>query len=799
MASFEPIVVIFGSSKSIAAVNLRLPVSILFAFDATSLEELVSVTPQIPDTCLSRFFVILLDPIDDNLLARLKENHRVKGIYKRESMDSTSPKQMNQMTNSFKQVTLDLSNDIVRFLTSEGEKQIKLEQMSLVKIYYQQARVLQQWVMSFFKAEPCHILLISLNSSQENLDSAQQRLQKVCTKVGYTSVVIRQLNDYIPSSDRHSSLIPYAELLFKNEDPHYISRFIKKLSPIRFYVYGNLLQMPSEWSKLMITTEIDIMDDEDDWCAFLENEYVEDEIKWNFSFIFGRDWKVSRVSPLNFTHLDENLRFHSALRRAHATFAPRQVEVSAEIFDWYANCIKQGYLREEPKLTRQQKAIKNNVHSEKPDLETMRRHPCRNLSSFDYHRFHSPKSKLFSFIWLDEMLHDAEIEFHRIIEPFQWQFFDNISTCVSFIEMQLREQRYIFLITSGSLGKQLFYLGLCLTDQIFATYIYCAQLDPNSNWSRDYSQIRGVFNDSTMLAKQIKHDYQQLQSSLETFNSKWHTTTNISSEIKIVQNTEDANSLLPLPITVYSSEQPHLFMAHQRTIDSLLCMPHTLESKAEMVAEFRRMYNDNQEILAQIDNFENTYHSNAAVQWYTRDSFVWRAINQALRSSDADAMFKLRYILTDLYLHLKESYQQSHRSFWDSKSETFYRGQLMSSEEFETFKSLRGCIISINTFLSTTASMQIALMYAGKCHENSNLVSVIFNIETNSQTLARPCANISHYSLFQDEEETLFAMGSFFRIGNIRQLLDADNVWVIYLTTISDNDYRFNISHLTTA
>ncbi|CAF3988537.1 unnamed protein product [Rotaria sordida] len=240
-------------------------------------------------------------------------------------------------------------------------------------------------------------------------------------------------------------------------------------------------------------------------------------------------------------------------------------------------------------------------------------------------------------------------------------------------------------------------------------------------------------------------------------------------------------------------------MAHQRTIDSLLCMPHTLESKAEMVAEFRRMYNDNQEILAQIDNFENTYHSNAAVQWYTRDSFVWRAINQALRSSDADAMFKLRYILTDLYLHLKESYQQSHRSFWDSKSETFYRGQLMSSEEFETFKSLRGCIISINTFLSTTASMQIALMYAGKCHENSNLVSVIFNIETNSQTLARPCANISHYSLFQDEEETLFAMGSFFRIGNIRQLLDADNVWVIYLTTISDNDYRFNISHLTTA
>ncbi|CAF2515239.1 unnamed protein product [Rotaria sp. Silwood2] len=233
-------------------------------------------------------------------------------------------------------------------------------------------------------------------------------------------------------------------------------------------------------------------------------------------------------------------------------------------------------------------------------------------------------------------------------------------------------------------------------------------------------------------------------------------------------------------------------MAHQRTIDTLLCMPHTLESKAEMLAEFRCIFNDNQEILVQIDNFENTYHSNAAVQWYTRDSFVWRAINQALRSSNADAMFKLRYILTDIYAHLDECYRQLYRSFRISKAETFYRGQLMSREEFDLFKELRGSIISINTFLSTTASMQIALMYAGKYHENSNLISVVFSIETNSATLIRPYANISHYSMFNDEEETLFAMGCVFRIGNIRPLPNADNVWVIYLQTVDKYDDRFS-------
>jgi hypothetical protein len=100
----------------------------------------------------------------------------------------------------------------------------------------------------------------------------------------------------------------------------------------------------------MITTETDIMDDEDNWCAFLENEYIDNEVKWNFAFMFGREWKISRVAPLDFSQLDENPRFQSALRRAHTTFAERQMEVTAEIFDWVADCTEQGYLHTEVRL-----------------------------------------------------------------------------------------------------------------------------------------------------------------------------------------------------------------------------------------------------------------------------------------------------------------------------------------------------------------------------------------------------------------------------------------------------------------
>lgn len=97
----------------------------------------------------------------------------------------------------------------------------------------------------------------------------------------------------------------------------------------------------------MISSEIQIMEDEDSWCAFLENEPIENDIKWNLPFMFGRQWNVPRVAPLDFARLGDELRFHSALRRAFVTFSDRQIEVTAEIFNWYDGCIAEKHLLQE--------------------------------------------------------------------------------------------------------------------------------------------------------------------------------------------------------------------------------------------------------------------------------------------------------------------------------------------------------------------------------------------------------------------------------------------------------------------
>jgi len=69
--------------------------------------------------------------------------------------------------------------------------------------------------------------------------------------------------------------------------------------------------------------------------------------------------------------------------------------------------------------------------------------------------------------------------------------------------------------------------------QIFATYIYCAHLGSHLDWSRDYPQIRGIYNDSKILAKQIKQDFDKLQLSLGIRDTRWYTESKTTDENQV--------------------------------------------------------------------------------------------------------------------------------------------------------------------------------------------------------------------------------------------------------------------------
>jgi hypothetical protein len=225
-----------------------------------------------------------------------------------------------------------------------------------------------------------------------------------------------------------------------------------------------------------------------------------------------------------------------------------------------------------------------------------------------------------------------------------------------------------------------------------------------------------------------------------------------------------------------------------------------------MIDELRRVSSDNDIFLKQINDFEQNYHSNAAIQWYTRDSCLYRLINRALRYEDIELVIKYRFFIIDLYQKLDELHKQIINSNYHSEQTllTYYRGQLMSSTEIDQFKQHIGTLISINTFFSTTSSLDIALMFAGgsTLEGITSNKPVIFSIEVNSLIEnTRPYTNINFYSTHEEEDEVLFALGSVFSIEKVDFLSVNDNVQVIHLKLIDEKDLpqenmAIDISHL---
>jgi len=248
----------------------------------------------------------------------------------------------------------------------------------------------------------------------------------------------------------------------------------------------------------------------------------------------------------------------------------------------------------------------------------------------------------------------------------------------------------------------------------------------------------------------------------------------------------------PLPISFFHTDQDG-FKRHRVIIEILLKLPRTLEAKQEMIDELRRVSSDNDIFLKQINDFELNYHSNAAIQWYTRDSCLYRLINRALRYEDIELVIKYRFFIIDLYQKLDELHKQiiNSNNYSEQTLLTYYRGQLMSSTEIDQFKQHIGTLISINTFFSTTSSLDIALMFAGgsTLEGITSNRPVIFSIEVNTLIKnTRPYANINFYSTYEEEDEVLFALGSVFSIEKVEFVSVNDNIQVIHLKLIDEKD-----------
>ncbi|UJR17447.1 hypothetical protein I4U23_004342 [Adineta vaga] len=372
-------------------------------------------------------------------------------------------------------------------------------------------------------------------------------------------------------------------------------------------------------------------------------------------------------------------------------------------------------------------------------------------------------------ICLDENAnHQTEIANELIDIVYNFKLFVNVDECIDYIT-SVSPTKYVFLIL---FSHQFILSYIDQLPQIRSIYLF--HTNPI-----EYEKIENVFSDKQLLLNKLNND------------------------VKLFSNQ------LPLPMTFFNniddnvkeksvkdlSNESQYFMYMHLFIEILLRHSQRNEAEQEFLDEVRRCYDSNKKQLEIIDQFKQDYEPNQAIRWYTRDCFIYRSLNQALRYQDFDKIYKFRYIIKDLYKQLKQLYNE--QSLELKKFNIVYRGQFMRRNELNIFEVNQGKLVSMNTFLSTTLDKNTASGFIpGGCA--GDIVPVLFEINiVDSNFESTPYAYIENYSFMQHEQEILFSMDCIFRIDLVEQSAINDEIYSIKLTLTNQHEQENVLKALT--
>jgi hypothetical protein len=215
------------------------------------------------------------------------------------------------------------------------------------------------------------------------------------------------------------------------------------------------------------------------------------------------------------------------------------------------------------------------------------------------------------------------------------EFFDDPDECVNVLGSI--EHDNIFVI----LGSGRSNLGDILSTFPSICYIYLCESHP----FKHMSQVRGVFPDTKQLLNQLKKDIEMIQ------NSPVHLSISRSGDSNIPHTSIDN----------LQRERNAFNWAQMSLIIILRVSRPTDNVYRGILDECRGIYKTNKTVIQKINEFERTYKPEEAISWYTRDSFLFRVVNMALRSKNIVIIWKFRFIIQDIYQQLEALHEKQRK------------------------------------------------------------------------------------------------------------------------------------------
>ncbi|CAF0736973.1 unnamed protein product [Adineta steineri] len=93
------------------------------------------------------------------------------------------------------------------------------------------------------------------------------------------------------------------------------------------------------------------------------------------------------------------------------------------------------------------------------------------------------------------------------------------------------------------------------------------------------------------------------------------------------------------------SKENNQFIAFQLLLDFILRLEQTFYAEQELLEFARSKYESNPAQLAEIDDFERNYRPEDAVKWFSKDNFLYRLLNESLRTEIINDILNYNYLL----------------------------------------------------------------------------------------------------------------------------------------------------------
>jgi tetratricopeptide (TPR) repeat protein len=324
-----------------------------------------------------------------------------------------------------------------------------------------------------------------------------------------------------------------------------------------------------------------------------------------------------------------------------------------------------------------------------------------------------------------------------------------------------------FMIVSDDLGQQIIPLihDILQLDDI---YILCSNTTEYEKWTKQWGKIKGVHTEIASICESV------IQA------------------VKQCHQDSIAVSFIPVSEAISSQNLDQLepsFMYTQIFKEILLGMEHNQQSIKDFTDYCRK---GDYGSPTNINRFENEYNADLAIWWYTYPSFIYSLLNGALRMLEVDTIICMGFFIHDLHHQIEQLHQKQISSDY-GRSFVVYRGQGLSTEDFEKLLQTKGGLMSFNNFLSTSRERELSLDFAQVALTKTDTVGTLFQMTIDSSITSTPFAAIREFSSFYGEEEILFSMHAVFRIDDITEIDKNNSLYQVELTLTADDDRELRI------